>query len=617
MLFHTLGCGKMPFCRKVCVSNKCKINARSRITKITAGNTDTKITTVTTRYWNKKLNEYEKVTGMNNADFFARQIDQQLSIPYLHIDSTETQQRVHKNMFESDENRAYPIFTIDQQKAQNILKNDFKWKDDKSDVIVFVHGFNTSIEGAQTAARLIRESMDMTNTNKSIHVIAYDWASTYGSGFWDLITNLFNRSLLAKVIPSIAKNYAQDSEAAQTSVRPLVWLLYVLLAANSTCKIHIISHSMGTRIVSAAIKNIVINHDMLKGIKCTHYKDDDNDIMLKVTQVEDHEKIISKIKLLIFKQADMDIANMAETLATIERVRILINKKDVCMPIIFAHTKDQPLNASKEIHAGLDRVGLFDANKVKDIVKAANENGVNNLVKVEKYLLGTATNWSEWNPWLEDLQVNACTNISKEQQTQLFTVLKSIGDTSKWKIWLNNLINSDELKKWTTKLNPTDAATLKNWLNDVKTYTLKKSSGNTGHRIGVLKNARVFLSKNNKDKSNHSYFDNGNFQSVISEFVRCYDTYVVSNEYPEPDNLFEVLRSLICIYQQYKQPEAEPLPEKPLLLQARDIFVIKEKLNVSPTPAEFRELVSPKATPDGKISKAEVYAIINASLMHD
>jgi hypothetical protein len=86
-----------------------------------------------------------------------------------------------------------------------------------------------------------------------------------------------------------------------------------------------------------------------------------------------------------------------------------------------------------------------------------------------------------------------------------------------------------------------------------------------------------------------------------------------------------VLRSLICIYQQYIQPQTKQQPQplqarkKNPVLQVKNIVAtrieeLESTYKVPPTPAEFQEFGSLKAASNGAVSKAEVYAIMNASL---
>lgn len=99
------------------------------------------------------------------------------------------------------------------------------------EAILFVHGFNCSLDGAIDNAKRIRDSV-----NNNIPVVVYDWNSTYNQSF-----------------PNIIKGYAKDSEEATKSVRPLNLLLYVLLRGIN--KVHIMCHSMGSALLEKLNKS--------------------------------------------------------------------------------------------------------------------------------------------------------------------------------------------------------------------------------------------------------------------------------------------------------------------------------------------------------------------------
>jgi hypothetical protein len=191
------------------------------------------------------------------------------------------------------------------------------------EVILFVHGFNNDLTDAKEKGASIQKC-----TNKS--VIVFDWPSSCSGWLVDEITG-----------------YARDSEIASTSVRALDWLLHLLLC--NVDRVHVFSHSMGSRIAAASLSNIVYNYRITNS---TSYKDK-----------------ISKLGKLIFKESDIDIINMAKFVSQAVPIMNKINKN--IYVITYVHNNDHALELSQTIHGG-DRAGQLDgARELLDILHGA------------------------------------------------------------------------------------------------------------------------------------------------------------------------------------------------------------------------------------------------------
>ncbi len=532
------------------------------------------ITTITTRYWDKDEKRYIEVNGPKKAKFFINQIttESKSSIPYLLVDSVtksdNNNEFIYKEMFDEDtvqeilnENikhdesqqkklvalpkNAVGISTIRPETAQAILEKHFCWDNSPdNDVVLFVHGFNTSMDGAKKSAEYICDAVN-TNSTKPIRVVIFDWASTHTKRF-EFFQSWIRDSIIAKFIPSIAKNYAQDSESAQASVRPLVWLLYVLIASKYTGKLHIIGHSMGTKIVAAAIKTIINNYEILNAINYDH--------------IDNQKNNISKIKLLIFKQADMDIVNMAETLAATERIRKIVGATDFCIPVIFAHPKDGPLNVSKDIHAGIERVGLFTADTVKKYVE---------LETLQKYILGEDLIEKNWKEWLFELK----NGETDDDIMGLLDRLNAIPNVTMWNSWMEGCVGIDDFDGWNEELSDAKAEKHHIWLSAIhKTLKQEKYPRSRKRIISILTNANRFFSK--EERPDHSYFKYKKFQQLLFDSVNNFDPYTSKNgQLPIPTNLSEVLLMFIRIYQYYIQDFKFPLSPNTIIELRKNIQI--------------------------------------------
>lgn len=92
-----------------------------------------------------------------------------------------------------------------------------------------------------------------------------------------------------------------------------------LAASNLVGKVHILSHSMGTRIASSALQVVL--------------------------RQEKNENLMKKIGLYMFKQSDEQIVNMTETLKMLndvktETLEMQSDEISGCIPVILSHKND-------------------------------------------------------------------------------------------------------------------------------------------------------------------------------------------------------------------------------------------------------------------------------------
>jgi hypothetical protein len=211
------------------------------------------------------------------------------------------------------------------------------------------------------------------------------------------------------------------------------------------------------------------------------------------------------------------------------------------------------------------------------------------------------------------------------EQQMLLASLKDSESIAKWQIWRGKLVGSDEWNKWKNEFEDRHKIVWYNWLRSIKeeakqTQVLQNTSE---YRIGILKSAKVF-NKDSRDRSGHSYFDSKSFQQVISDLVRCYDAYVGGAEYPIPNNLSDVLRSLICIYQQYIQSQPSMVHSMLDLMGDMALDTTYTKIDnfaiaatsTSLSPMKFQELLTEVKQPvaQREISEIEIYELLNATL---
>ena len=305
-----------------------------------------KPTVVTTRYWNnteKNYDDYNTKYGLHYASELKRYMD---FVPYIHVHDSR-----HVELFCNKKFAKYVSLTraFDSKKEDNYIKETnnilFNNESISNEVILYVHGFNNSIDDAE------KDANSIANTGRK--VVVYDWAST---------------SSRHKIV-DIARSYAKDAEAAMASVRPLIWLLHVLLSMPIT--LHILCHSMGSRIVVESLKSLAHDYTLLKNATDNIY-----------------EGMLIKINCIIFKQPDIDIVNMSHFwFKEVYKIGLINNKLFVR---IFAHNNDKALNTSQLLHLGILRVGQFNEDIVKDMTKKHIIDDVDLLKIIKKVLIDSS-----------------------------------------------------------------------------------------------------------------------------------------------------------------------------------------------------------------------------------
>ena len=129
------------------------------------------------------------------------------------------------------------------------LEHDIGWKDfisklSSDDLLIFVHGFNTSFTNA--AIRCAQLSHD---TNFKGKAVFYSWPSHE-----------------SKIVPLLT-DYAKDQDRAKENI-PLLANFLNEIANKTDKKIHIVAHSMGTYILMeslAILHQKIKDEDILKG----------------------------------------------------------------------------------------------------------------------------------------------------------------------------------------------------------------------------------------------------------------------------------------------------------------------------------------------------------------
>lgn len=252
--------------------------------------------------------------------------------PYLHCNSN------HSNLFDGkyfidNKDNLIDVFGNNDYTKDVVIKQLLGYINSE-EILLYIHGFNTSNTDA------IEQGNILAQTNRT--VIVYDWASTSKKGIY---------------LDILLRFYTKDAEAAIASVRPLVWLLHIILLMNK--RVHILAHSMGARVAVGALNNLTHDCRLLLGqtSKPNIYKD-----------------MLDNIGCIIFKQPDIDLVNMAEFWF---RGAFDTNHRNIYVQI-FAHDKDRALTLSKYIHAGEYRVGQLTKYKIEEIAK-------NMLEKAAKY----------------------------------------------------------------------------------------------------------------------------------------------------------------------------------------------------------------------------------------
>lgn len=280
--------------------------------------TDAKVVVITGRYWDPKAKVYSINEDPREYNYIGTSSNHSIP-PYLLCDNEE-----HTPLFEVDE----PLNDSNQQKSMITLFGTHKLEE----AILFVHGFNNELSDAKRRANII---LDITKKT----VIVFDWPSSHNS-----------------FLIGAATGYARDSEMATASVRALNWVLYLLL--DNINKLHIFSHSMGSRIAVASLGSLTHDYSLLN-----HYKTGE--------VYYTYKNRLEKLGKLVFKEPDIDKVNMAKFIS-----RFIPTLKDINASIkiyIFAHNDDKALKLSQSIHGDF-RVGqLRGARDLQTIlIKAPN-----------------------------------------------------------------------------------------------------------------------------------------------------------------------------------------------------------------------------------------------------
>lgn len=279
------------------------------------------VAVLTTRRWDEDAKKYDDYNARLGLDYVSELKDSKAFPPYLHVESDK------KQLFET-----FPGDTLLEALKETTYLQGLKNRilgTHNGDVVVFVHGFNSDLEGARVNGKHIANALQ----KKNVKVIVFDWASTNSGSLVD-----------------IGRYYAKDAESAQVSVRALTWLLHVLLSCIDT-KLHILCHSMGSRVTVESIKSM--SHDYA--------------LLQSVNEDKWYTEMLEKIGSIIFKQPDIDIISMIHFWFK-EAYKVgNINSKLIIR--IFAHNRDKALNTSKFLHMGITRVGQLNNGDVDSMVK--------------------------------------------------------------------------------------------------------------------------------------------------------------------------------------------------------------------------------------------------------
>lgn len=263
--------------------------------------TGAKVVVITGRYWDPKAKVYGINEDPREYNYIGTSSNHSIP-PYLLCDNEE-----HTPLFDVEN----PLSAGNQEKSMTTLFGTHKLEE----AILFVHGFNNELSDAKRRANII---LDITKKT----VIVFDWPSSHNS-----------------FLIGTATGYARDSEMATASVRALNWVLYLLL--DNINKIHIFSHSMGSRIAVASLGSLTHDYSLLN--------------IDKTGEVYNtYQNRLGKLGKLVFKEPDIDKINMAKFIS-----RFIPTLKDINTNIkvyIFAHNDDKALKLSQSIH-GDYRVG--------------------------------------------------------------------------------------------------------------------------------------------------------------------------------------------------------------------------------------------------------------------
>ncbi|MDM0007910.1 alpha/beta hydrolase [Variovorax sp. J22G73] len=182
---------------------------------------------------------------------------------------------------------------ISEGDIARITADFFKGKPGKHSALVFVHGYNVAFQAA--AFRAAQMSFDMELQSMPVF---FSWASKAGTAA-----------------------YWRDENTALQSVPDFKKFLTTYLSGSNIDQIVIVAHSMGSRIVTSAL----------------------------VEMIERDPKIAKRLLHLVLAAPDLDAAVFKEQV-----MPVLV---DAGVPVtIYASSKDKALRTSVEMH-GFSRVG--------------------------------------------------------------------------------------------------------------------------------------------------------------------------------------------------------------------------------------------------------------------
>lgn len=256
--------------------------------------------------------------------------------------------------------------TIDQKAFLAFLKSKLTHVEEK-DILIFIHGFNV------TFASAIRRTAQITYDLKFKGVpMAYSW-------------------------PSLGEKtaYMYDEDSVQSSVSNLVAFLKTVIDKRGDANIHIIAHSMGTRLLTNALK--VISYSS-KG-----------------------QKVFKNVIL-----AAPDISNDVFKKNLFPHVR-----KTVEQITLYASSDDKALQASSKMHKGT-RIGQSGDNifvfKGLDTIDASG---------IDTSFLGHSY-FAEKDVLIKDLKEIIHKNLPPQKRDTLIEMIKSRLEYWKFKLNSNN-----------------------------------------------------------------------------------------------------------------------------------------------------------------------------------
>lgn len=286
-------------------------------------------------------------------------------------------------------------------KLNMLFPSEETWNGMLKEVVLYVHGFNCSPESARKDGASIVGITDKP-------VVVFDWASTHSYPF-------FYVPFVSSFIPYVVKGYAKDAETTTSSVRSFNWLLYILLRGVE--KLHIVSHSMGARIVLGSINSIA--HDYKTTTKHFHEN----------SFIEMQERTLAHLKTIVLIEPDVDILNASRFVNSDMDTIFEANK--LTHVHMYVHERDNPLGVSQEIHYNIQRVGqLCGAKELLNVLQP--EEGDRTVPQYFHIINATSCEKKR----LLGLYVNPLDNIN-------FTANHSYWEYSQFKNSLREIINND------------------------------------------------------------------------------------------------------------------------------------------------------------------------------